>query len=410
MLTQVCGTLRDVVIGLPSLWNKILLDSGIKLRNYLYEVNTLGFQHCRNRGHLDLLLRRARSSHLHIYIACPPSPDMVALLSYHTPTITSMSIDKGSSSSDGINRSDFETLNLESLQELKLQYIKPEDVGLIMDLALQSTCQLGIELKMKSMTSELLRHELLERAVKVDISAEMDEPLALPKIRLPRVDSFRIHGPSNLFNAFELSDSRMSGLTYWCRDEDYIFPASLPIQLYGLTLSSFAFTSKPLKPHLLEHLTALEFGDTTLEYPLQEYIALPKLKYLDIWNVLFQPSEDNEDRDGASDTSLSEKSFLGGLPELETITIKHTTLNGYFAKALESCPRLESIEIEECDADVFFLSFLSCLRDEDAFPSLETLNILLSWPWKLDLPFEVFVKRCADRRPDIDISGDGEYY
>ncbi|PVG01797.1 hypothetical protein CPB86DRAFT_58218 [Serendipita vermifera] len=208
-LTQVCGTLRDVVIRLPSLWNKILLEPGIKSRRGKYEAKAPGFHRCRNRDHLDLLLRRAESSHLHVYIESPPVSDMLALISHYNSIITSMTIDKGFSSSAGLNKSDFETLNLELLHELKLHYIKPEDAELLMDLALQSTREMDVELMVESMTPKLLGHELLKRSIRLGILAGMNSPLASPRIQLPHVEWLRIHGPANLFEALDLGHSRI---------------------------------------------------------------------------------------------------------------------------------------------------------------------------------------------------------
>jgi hypothetical protein len=150
----------------------------------------------------------------------------------------------------------------------------------------------------------------------------------------------------------------------------------------------------------------LSFGDATLEHPLQDYIALPNLKYLEIWNVIFDPSDDEY----LSAPCNAKQMFLREAPKLETISIQHMEIDCHLATVLESCPLLESMTIEECNADFFFLYFKGSLRHEDSFPSLETFCIMRSWPWKLSISHDKFVAFCADKRPDITISGDNEWY
>ncbi|PVG01800.1 hypothetical protein CPB86DRAFT_58230 [Serendipita vermifera] len=334
---------------------------------------------------------------------------MLSLLSYHRAVIVSLTVDAENnfSSSNGINSDGFETLNLDLLEEINLKSIGHEDAGLLMDSALQSTCEMDIRLEMEFITSGLFSHELLKRAIRLDISAETGESFTSPKIQLPYLKSLVLDGDYGVFDAFDLRDSGMEELTYSSRYREYISPISLPIQLRSLILSSVDFVSKPPQPHPLVHLTTLEFGCTTLEYPLQEYIALPKLKHLDIYNVLFEPVEDEENPNNA--VSNSNQSFLRVLPELETISIKQMTLDGSTVEVLQFCPRLKSLTLEECDADFFFRSFLSCLYRKDIFRSLDTFGIILSWPWKY-MTFEEFVELCTARRPGIDISWDNCYY
>ncbi|CAG8761830.1 17265_t:CDS:2, partial [Acaulospora colombiana] len=103
-------------------------------------------------------------------------------------------------------------------------------------------------------------------------------------------------------------------------------------------------SSKPPRPQPLVHLTTLKFGNTTLEYPLQEYFALPKLKHLEIWQILFEPSQEDEDPDSVA--SQSKQSFLKEFPNLETISIRQTTLDGHLVDVLQRCPRLKNLELE----------------------------------------------------------------
>jgi hypothetical protein len=236
----------------------------------------------------------------------------------------------------------------------------------------------------------------------------MDEQFSLSKIRLPRIKSLRIEGSQTIFDAFDLKDSEMDSLVYTDEEDGYILPASLPRQLDFLLLQSVYFIQRPNQPHLLAHLTSLQFGSTTLEHPLQDYIAFPNLQHLEVWSVRFDTSEDDENHNTEEDftPSNSEQTFLREVPKLMTISIRLMKIGSSLIRLLQSCSQLESMTIEDCNAETFIPSFLDSLDHKDSFPSLETFCIIRSWSQRPKFSHKKFVTRCAAKRPDITISGD----
>jgi hypothetical protein len=231
------------------------------------------------------------------------------------------------------------------------------------------------------------------------------------KIRLPHLELLRIDGNQRILDALDFEDSEVVDLVYSGDLRGQLNPAVLPKKLDSLRLGAFYFISKPPQPYLLADLTTLEFGDTTIEHPLQAYISFPKLRYLELWNVSLRLPEDNSDQNAnGSSTPPPNQSFLMEAPELETIAIKDMTIGSDLVAVLQKCPQLDTVIIEFCKADSFMPSFLSSLSNEEAFPSLDTLYIRFSWPRYSDISFDEFVTQCDAERPDIDISRDGDYY
>jgi hypothetical protein len=375
-----------------------------------------------------LVLTRAASQQLNIVIECPPASDVLRLLSSRKTAIKSLVIHDGNYQTDSnpVYVDDFKDLNMELLQKIILRVPSSNQVAQILDLALRSTCEeMAVELAIVSMGPALLAHDLIRRCAQLLISAgwwmarvflndtnqflqEMNEQFSLSKIRLPGIKSLFIEGGQNIFDAFDLKDSKMDKLVYTDEGDGYITPASLPRQLDFLLLESVHFIQRPSQPHLLAHLTTLQLGSTTLEHPLQDYIAFPNLQHLEVWNVHFDPPEDNVNQNTEEDSTLSnsEQTFLRDIPKLMTILIRFMKIDSGLISLLQSCSQLESMTIEVCHAETFIPRFLDSLDHRDSFPSLNTFRITRSWPQQSNLSHNDFVTHCAAKRPDITISGD----
>jgi hypothetical protein len=99
---------------------------------------------------------------------------MLALLASRGSVINSLTIDDDSNYAgpNMIHPNDLKGLNMDSLGELILMGLTSETAEPIMDLALQSTHEeMRVELNMLSITYTLLRHDLVRRSTRLDISA-----------------------------------------------------------------------------------------------------------------------------------------------------------------------------------------------------------------------------------------------
>lgn len=404
-INPICGTLQDVVIGMSTLWDRVSLGPRYHDNKPTYEIFQPELIGCRNRDHLDVILTRARSNPLHVYIKCPPPSEILTLLSCRQPMISSLIIDNDPNSvyPDGIQTGELESLDMESLEVLRLTGISPEKVEKILNLALQSACQeMAIVLtNMLSITPTILKHDILERAEELMISGNMDEPFTSPKLRPSRLKSLRIEGSQQIFDVFDLKDSEVYQLAFDGDVAESIDPTSLPSGLEFLELQSVLFTSRPSHPHPLASLTTLKFGDATLEHPLQDYITLSTVEHLEIWSIRFLPSEDHTSWENP------EPVFLGELPKLETISIQYAKIGSGLAAVLRSCQYLKSITVEECEANSFIESFPGHLADAKAFPSLETFCIIGPWPWSLGMSMGKFISFCKAQRPNLGFQRDG---
>ncbi|PVG01806.1 hypothetical protein CPB86DRAFT_58296 [Serendipita vermifera] len=341
---------------------------------------------------------RAKSNELCVGMECPLPFEMLAVLVSRKSAICSLTITSHgdalfSDDVDGIYKAEFRNLNMRSINKLEFEGVPCEDAEMIMDQALESTCrEMTVGLDTDLIRPTFLKHEIMQRAKHWRVWSCMDEPFTAPKLLLPNIETVSIGGTQSIYDALDIVHSKVVTLSYSGTVEESIDPTSLPIQLRDLFLTS-DFTSRPSHPHPLVQLTTLDLRDVNLEYPLQAYIALPKLKSLGMWRVSFRYSGEDEDRED------QDPDLFRDLPELRTLSIERMTIGRSVASVLRSCQQLESLTLKECEATPFLESFLECLSSREFFQSLGTFRLSGSVPG-----FDGFAALCAAQRPDLNVS------
>ncbi|PVG01108.1 hypothetical protein CPB86DRAFT_139614 [Serendipita vermifera] len=170
-ITGTCSRLREVALGMTKIWSKIRLHSARSKqfidRYYGSSINR-GIQ-CATPEQLSLVLTRAGPAPINLEILLPIKPGTLELLSIRNCPIHSLGVVAGYSSL--INFSGFQNLNLSQLRELRLQRLQWDQSKVLMDVALQSTCnELTLDMAYGTPTLEIFKHELMRRVVNIGIT------------------------------------------------------------------------------------------------------------------------------------------------------------------------------------------------------------------------------------------------
>jgi hypothetical protein len=129
-----------------------------------------------------LFLTRAGSRPLDIHIECPPASHLLKIISFRECDINSLFIwnpnryyswEPYESYPGGIRYEDVKDLNMRSLRHLDVEDIGCEEAEMLMDLALQSTCEeITFQLiEEEALESSVLRHDFMRRISGLNLSA-----------------------------------------------------------------------------------------------------------------------------------------------------------------------------------------------------------------------------------------------
>jgi hypothetical protein len=225
-------------------------------------------------------------------------------------------------------------------------------------------------------------------------------PIDIP---LPQIKLWELAGPFELLTIFDLSGAR--SLIYTNEGDSSDFKVdSLPAQTEKLVLDNIFFGPTALShngAHLMTNLTTLELMNTTIGGSLQLYLTSPRLKVLCLRDVSFPPLEVWRHE---KVIPLSDAIQLQDIPELERLSLECVELiDRKFAEDLQYCVHLRFLTIEYCPLKEFFLSFITELTDNKAFPSLQVVTIGHTdvFPDSDKILREEFARYCAIQRPGM---------
>ncbi|PVG01801.1 hypothetical protein CPB86DRAFT_781165 [Serendipita vermifera] len=408
-LTQICGNLRDVVTGTPTFWNRIQLDSPIYDRHfrYIWESDE-GWMSCGTVEQLELILTRSGSNPLEILMECPFNPELLGLISSRKCMIKSLKIVDEKGAFQHFRYYDyFKYYDMNALERLSLR-CSCEQAAAIMDLALGSTRErIHLELNMHTFTPLLLHHDLIQRAISIELTAGLQLHLDTPKISLPRAEYIDLFGNQNLF---EVIDLRTSGALFFkghggifMRDRASITPSYLPSHLKTLSLLQITLCHKPVRPQSFSHLTSLDLQYMTIQGILGEYIEAPRLEYLHLNTVAFESSLETVPQESHRRQLFSDRMFFQGSPGLETISLEEMSIDETFIEGLKMCAQLECLSLAYCSIEDFVPSFLECLGDNRFLPSLATLYFRSLDLTNLNTTPEEFQDQCITKRGGISV-------
>ncbi|PVG01733.1 hypothetical protein CPB86DRAFT_57392 [Serendipita vermifera] len=167
-LLYVCGSLRDIILGMSSVWSNISLGM-IPIGHAIEYWRGIP---CDSSKYLKLLLDRAGSTALKLRIARIVNPEVFEPIISRSCIIQSLEL---SSFYGGTfyYAPDFPSFDFRSLNHLHLDDVELGMTKQIMDLALQSSSE-SFNLILTGYTMSLLAHDLVQRAVELNFSTALD--------------------------------------------------------------------------------------------------------------------------------------------------------------------------------------------------------------------------------------------
>ncbi|PVG01808.1 hypothetical protein CPB86DRAFT_812084 [Serendipita vermifera] len=177
-LTQICGRLRDVVIDMAVLWSHIHLSTPYHYHNStsrLQDVLETGIK-CLSLEQLDLVLTRAQSVSLSLFVEWPVDIGQLETIVLRAPKIRSLTIDV-QGMGDTCKARLFSALDMSALRRLHLKQLDNETTEAFMDLAMQSTSEdLSLTLSIKQIqVGRFLEHDLMKRVARLDILSDVND-------------------------------------------------------------------------------------------------------------------------------------------------------------------------------------------------------------------------------------------
>lgn len=174
-LMKICGTLRDVVTGTPTFWNKIQIC-------YWGQYKASKGTNYSKIQHLEFALLCAGPTPLDLRIdskSCSSGFrfDRTTVISSRKCAVRSLSIHI--SHEEEAIYSVLQALDMSTLKDFSLEGCTIDKLGKFLDLAMQSSQEqmtIGIDARGKGVDT-LLQHGLLRRATKLFLSIESDDSL-----------------------------------------------------------------------------------------------------------------------------------------------------------------------------------------------------------------------------------------
>ncbi|PVG01788.1 hypothetical protein CPB86DRAFT_58133 [Serendipita vermifera] len=392
-LMQICGTFRDIVTGMSTIWRRIHLA---RKGRYKYTIS----------DRLSLVLGRAGSVPLDLCIELPAEQDRMDLISSYQCLVRSLTI---SHDGDDIEELPFhvENINMHLLKRVSFKGGTSNLWKRLMDLALRSI-QREITVEIRSgepVTDALLSHKVFLRVNKLCISAgllELTGPINIPYLRCLEFTGYT--GPIQLLRLCDLQALPL----YNNAALDGLAVAPISMLLTELTLNGGVFPPEDLegrRPCSLIHLTTLVLYDIHLEAPLQSFLTFPSLKNLNISALSFNVS--HLSYEGVSEHEfanlVSERCPVQGFPHLETLSLAIRSVNESLLVQLESCPRLQSLTLACNLTRNFVLNFAKYIGEKESLPALRIFDLACPWLDDFGISHEEFLEVCAVKRPSLHI-------
>ncbi|PVG01773.1 hypothetical protein CPB86DRAFT_57893 [Serendipita vermifera] len=177
IIASVCSRLREVALGMAEVWSDIKLLELKSMRDPRYKLisgrhygsSFEGGIQCSTLDQLALILARAGSASLKIFVSLPVEAGMVELIATQNCPIRSLIVlDKFNSMT---SLSGFQNLNWDQLQELQLRRLRWDQSREIMDLALQSSCNsMTLDVNYGAPSLDLFKHALMKQVVNMGIA------------------------------------------------------------------------------------------------------------------------------------------------------------------------------------------------------------------------------------------------
>lgn len=398
-LTQICGTIRDVVHGMTTIWSKIALTERDPYGYYVY-----GWISCRTAGQLDAILSRAGGTPLDISIGRETDLREWQLLVSHRCPIRSLTINYQETETLTF---DLDRISLRDLRCLSFVGVPFRIIEKVMDLALEST-QEEMDIQIHSsqrVTAKFLKHDLLRRASKFGIGSLAHESVKGTKHVYPHLRKLYIDGEPELFQAFDIT--QVQSLQLCSEDDTTLLATFLPIHLTELHLRDVQITSgeRPNQAHCLPQLTSLKLEYIEIQGTLSQYLKLPKLRHLDLDTVTFSPSDNEvesaDESQGGASVERPDLVFLQGFLGLNTLSFANMPVDGLIVERIKLYPQLYSL-ITICNEN-FIPSFLGALDDKSSFPALSWFQMESYWDRMESMSCKDFIELCAIKRPYMNI-------
>lgn len=402
-LMQICHTIRDIIIGMRTLWSTITL-----CRYNEYNISKRD-NPCFSVGQLRLALERAYPSPLNLRIYSYYNEGLMELLFSHNPLIRSLRVDwsHGKFPIEGLG-----LLCLNELKSLELYNLSENWVRYLMSLAMQSSHK-KMTLSIHSpdaYITELLRHDLLQRVASLSISSKLPHHARPSNIHLPQVRSLTVASQDSftcLFHPTNIAVIKIGASLQSASTLKFLGNRLTTLSLVFVDMTAAIVPEQEV--FYFPNLERLELRNVRIEGPLRHYLRIPKLRHLDANYASFYPfgSVITARRVIATGVIMLSDALLSPTHiGLKTISLVAPDIDDNLAMVLRSCEFLCSIALEATILDKFTSSFIQCqVSDPRSFPSLNEIIIgsYCYWTDGSCITQEEFAEHCAARRPCISL-------
>lgn len=419
-LTQICGSIRDAVIAMKTQWRRICL-LGPKEKYYPFDyVNEYAKRVqqgvvCNSAEQLAVILSRAQSGPLDLFIQLALRPEDVNLLLLQSPLVQSLTIFCPWSNSD-VDLEFFHRLDFSLLKRLHFIHLHESVVQEILNLVSKfprENLVIHCDHYHSSQIKDFLSHSLIQKVTELSIShpaGTWDTALRqmVPNtINIPSVISchFEIH--PYILSSINLASVR--SMSFTSSDPTVpIRPASIPHTLTRLTLSRARL--RPIapsthRPQPLPELKILEIKNTKIVGSIGQHFIVPNLCELTVSHSVFYRYLGNT---SGTEEKQSERCIsTGDISKLEHLTLESVSLGSDLFQRLQDCDVLREIKVNHCYDINFVDRFTSLLKEGDRLPRLQSLHVGDTRTRHSSKSSQELTVTFAAERPHLTISGNG---
>ncbi|PVG01807.1 hypothetical protein CPB86DRAFT_58311 [Serendipita vermifera] len=412
-LTQTCGTFRDTLIGMSVLWKSIILEPADGIKRPEFSTSFWYPIRCRGPEHLGVILSRAGDRPLRVTVECPPSPEMLKILSAHPCVIDTLTVDNENTPPESqIYYKDFKDLNFSSLRLLITKEVEVGAAMMIMDLALQSVHEVSLEIETGTVEDSFVQHNLIQKAKNLYLKAQVDESSIVPHTIPLQAPKVRLIGNQKFLYAFDFRNCESLELHGQNLDEDEtpvdVAPTCFPERALRLYLWNMILVRTLIRPQTFVALRHLDLWYTNIQGRLGDYFTLPELRALSLGRVRFLSSAGGPLPSVHLARLFSDNIFLQRSPKLESISLEEMSIDSSFIEGLRYCRKLNWLSLFDCDIDDFIPPLLEALENNNPLPSLDFIEIDYSWSPVLNISFEEFRERVWATKDEVGVGGNGE--
>jgi hypothetical protein len=193
---------------------------------------------------------------------------------------------------------------------------------------------------------------------------------------------------------------------------DHLIP--FPTSLISLTLKRDILSTVGLGnalPCVLPNLTTLRLLGTRIQGPFRNYFKVPRLRHLCISSVSSYPPEKSNRFGYQTDSSapfdvIFDPPFFQGIPDLESLAIKSTTVEPHVPSNLQVCSQLQRLDLHYGAINESIFSFIEHFLDVASSPSLKTFTITCrEWPQRYPMSYSDLIRHRAAQRPHLNVFG-----